>query len=330
MARFLEPQDRCRTLATRSFPMGYRLEKDEQLGAGFRRILIEQTERLAEALAAAEENLEKTIHEVRRRCKRVRAVTRLLRPHARELHRRENAAFRDIARRLSPFRDAHVQGETFDQLINRAPERERFAGLKDLMPVEISRNEEMLKKQVSATQDDVRAAQKRLETLRISDGPPSQLFGAGLRFNYQRGRRAMESAYDKPKPTAFHEWRKHVKDLGYQTQILRNLWPPVFKRLKGELDTLGDLLGKEHDLTVMRNVMLKNVHGAIVQADLQAFLALIEEREFQLQAEAETIGRRIYAERPRDFIRRVFVYWDTWQAEVPAPKNADIDTMIPH
>jgi len=310
--------------------MGYRLEKDEQLGAGFRRILIEQTERLSEALASADANLEEAIHEVRKRCKRVRAVARLLRPHARELYRRENAAFRDIARRLSPFRDAHVQVATFEQLVSRAPGRERFAALKDLMPVGISRNEEMLKNQLTATRDDVRAAQRRLEALRISDGPPFQLLGAGLRVNYQRGRRAMERAYDKPEATAFHEWRKHVKDLGYQMQILRNLWPAVFKRVRGELDTLGDLLGKEHDLTVMRDVIVKNAHVAIVQEDLQAFLALTEEREFQLQSEAETIGRRIYAERSRDFIRRIFTYWETWQAEVPAPKNADIDTMIPH
>jgi CHAD domain-containing protein len=310
--------------------MGYRLEKDEQLGAGFRRILIEQTERLSEALASADANLEEAIHEVRKRCKRVRAVARLLRPHARELYRRENAAFRDIARRLSPFRDAHVQVATFEQLVSRAPERERFAALKDLMPGGISRNEEMLKNQLTATREDVRAAQKRLEALRISDGPPLPLIGAGLRVSYQRGRRAMVRAYDKPEATAFHKWRKHVKDLGYQMQILRNLWPAVFKRVRGELDMLGDLLGKEHDLTVMRDVIVKNAHGAIVQEDLQAFLALTEEREFQLQSEAETIGRRIYAERSRDFIRRIFAYWDTWQAEVPAPKNADIDTMIPH
>ena len=32
---------------------------------------------------------------------------------------------------------------------------------------------------------------------------------------------------------------------------------------------------------------------------------------------------------PRDFIRRVFIYWETWQAEVPAPKNADIDYHDP-
>jgi CHAD domain-containing protein len=310
--------------------MGYHLEKDEQLGAGFRRILIEQTERLSEALASADENLEEAIHEVRKRCKRVRAVARLLRPHARELHRRENAAFRDIARRLSPFRDAHVQVATFDELVSRSPKRERFVGLKDLMPIHISRNEEVLKKQLAATRDDVGAAHKRLEESRISDGPASQLIGAGLRVNYQRGRRAMGRAYDKPDPATFHEWRKHAKDLGYQMQILRNLWPPVFKRVKSELDTLGDLLGKVHDLTVMRSAILKNVNDGIAQEHLQAFLALTEEREFQLQSEAETIGRRIYAERSGDFIRRIFVYWDTWQAEVPAPKNADIDTMIPH
>jgi CHAD domain-containing protein len=310
--------------------MGYRLEKDEQLGAGFRRILIEQTERLSDALASADENFEEAIHEVRKRCKRVRAVARLLRPHARELYRRENAAFRDIARRLSPFRDAHVQVETFDELVSRALEQERFAGLKDLMPVNINRNEELLKKQLSATRDAVGAAHKRLEEIRISDGPPSQLIGAGLRINYQRGRRAMARAYDKPEPATFHEWRKHAKDLGYQMQILCNLWPPVFKRVKSELDTLGDLLGKGHDLTVMRGTILKNAHGGIAPEDLQAFLALTEERDFQLQSEAETIGRRIYAERSKDFIRRTFVYWDTWQAEVPAPKNADIDTMIPH
>jgi CHAD domain-containing protein len=183
--------------------MGYRLEKDEQLGAGFRRILIEQTERLSDALASADENFEEAIHEVRKRCKRVRAVARLLRPHARELYRRENAAFRDIARRLSPFRDAHVQVETFDELVSRALERERFAGLKDLMPVNINRNEELLKKQLSATRDAVRAAQKRLEEIRISDGPPSQLIGAGLRINYQRGRRAMARATTNPNPRLF-------------------------------------------------------------------------------------------------------------------------------
>jgi CHAD domain-containing protein len=229
---------------------------------------------------------------------------------------------------MSPFRDAHVQIETFDQLIGRAPDRKRFAALKGLMPVDVNRDERKLEKQLAATRDEVRAAQKRLEELRIFDGPPSELIGRAS-GHLQAWAKAMAEAYDKPEAIAFHEWRKHVKDLGYQMQILRNLWPAVFKRLRSELDTLGDLLGKEHDLTLLRSAIIKDLHSGIAQEDFRAFLALTEEREFQLQSAAETIGRRIYAEKPEDFIKRIFVYWDTWQAEVPAPENADIETMIP-
>ena len=89
--------------------MGFRLEKDETVGSGFQRILREQTARLSEDLASADKDPEKAIHEVRKRCKRVRAVARLLRPNAKALYRQENAAFRNIARRLSRFRDADVR-----------------------------------------------------------------------------------------------------------------------------------------------------------------------------------------------------------------------------
>ena len=140
----------------------------------------------------------------------------------------------------------------------------------------------------------------------------------------------MSSAFDKPEETAFHEWRKRVKDLGYQMQTLRDLWPPVLKRLRSELDKLGDLLGKEPDLTVVRNALLKRAESGIRKDDLRALLGLVEQREFELQAEAQTIGRRVYAEKPRGFVRRMRVYWETWQAEIPAPEDAENNTLIPH
>jgi CHAD domain-containing protein len=310
--------------------MGFHLEKDEPVGTGLQRILIEQTTRLSDDLATADKDLEKAIHEVRKRCKRVRAVVRLLRPRAKALYRRENAAFRDIARGLSPFRDADVRLKTFDELISGAPEAERFVPLRDLMLESGHRDREELDKQISLTKNEVEAAQGRLREATIEDDAGFQLIEPGLRGNYKRGRRAMSRAYDKPEATAFHEWRKRVKDLGYQVQILRDVWPALLKRLRSELDKLGDLLGKDHDLTVMRNTILKHVHSRISKEDLRAFLALTEQREFELQAEAETIGRRIYAEKPKYFIGRIFVYWETWQAEVPAPESAENETLIPH
>jgi CHAD domain-containing protein len=310
--------------------MGFRLEKDETVGSGFQRILREQTARLSEDLASADKDLEKAIHEVRKRCKRVRAVARLLRPNAKALYRKENAAFRDIARGLSPFRDADVRLQAFDDLVGRIDEPERFAAFREMLGEHHRDDTKLLEEQLSWTAKEVHAAQERLKEANMSNGAAFKLIEPGLLDSYKRGGRAMSSAYDKPEETAFHEWRKRVKDLGYQTQTLRDLWPPVLKRLRSELDKLGDLLGKEHDLTVVRKALLKRAESGIRKDDLRALLGLVEQREFELQAEAQTIGRRVYAEKPRGFVRRMRVYWETWQAEIPAPEDAENNTLIPH
>ena len=245
--------------------MGFCLEKDEKIGSGFQRILVEQAARLSEDLAAADQDPEKAIHEVRKRCKRVRAVARLLRPNAKALYRQENAAFRDMARGLSPFRDADVRLETFDDLVSRTDRPERFAAFRKMLGDD-DRDGTNLEKQLSWTVKEVEAARERLQEANIADRVAFEFIEPGLRQSYKRGRRAMSRAYDKPEETAFHEWRKRVKDLGYQTQTLRELWPPVLKRLRDELDQLGDLLGKEHDLTLVRNVVLKRRTAAATRS----------------------------------------------------------------
>ena len=53
------------------------------MGSGVRRVLTEQTIRLSEDLASVTTDSEKAIHEVSKRCKRVGAVLRLLRPQPR-------------------------------------------------------------------------------------------------------------------------------------------------------------------------------------------------------------------------------------------------------
>ncbi len=309
--------------------MGFHLEKDESVGSGFQRILVEQTTRLSEDLASADKNLEKAIHEVRKRCKRVRSVARLLRPHAKALHRQANAAFRDMAQRLSPLRDAHVQLATFDELVTRTDNAERFGHLRNRV-VESNHQDDqkLVAEQLASTAKEVQAAQERFRNAKIPNETAFELIRPGLLFTYKQGRRAMSEAYDQPQAAAFHEWRKRVKDLGYQVQLLRDVWPALLKRMRREVDKLGDLLGKEHDLAVLRDTLLKH-EDDINQEDLHAFLSLLERRDWELQAEAETIGRRIYAEKPRDFLRRISVYFETWQAEIPVPGDAENKILVP-
>ncbi len=65
----------------------------------------------------------------------------------------------------------------------------------------------------------------------------------------------MRSAYDDH-PETFHEWRKRVKDLTNQAQFLAPLWPEIFGGLRREFDALGDILGDDHDLCVVRGTVL--------------------------------------------------------------------------
>lgn len=284
-------------------------------GSGFQRMLLEQTAHLSEELISASNDVEEMIHEVRKRCKRVRAIVRLLRPHAKPLYRQENATFRDIAQRFSSFRDTDVRLETFDELVG-PDESERFAPLRDLLVRR--RDTGLLQEQVSLTAREVIEVRERLKRADIPN-ESFKLIGPGLRFCYGRGRRAMSKAYKKQEETAFHEWRKRVKDLGYQMQILRELWPPMLKRLRTELDELGDLLGKEHDLTVLGETISKQADDQVRKQDLQRFLELTETRKLKLQTEAQAAGQRLYAEKPGNFMRRIEAYWETWQREAPAP-----------
>jgi len=85
--------------------------------------------------------------------------------------------------------------------------------------------------------------------------------------------------------------------------------------MAAELDELGEALGQDHDLSVLRNTILSEMDRPIRATTLQALLELIEERQEQLRVRAEGIGRRIYVERPRDFTRRLCGYWEAWRGE---------------
>ena len=94
--------------------MSYRIDPDRPIRKNARR-------KLDGALAALDEpgdlGLEGTVHDVRKRCKKVRGLIRLVRPGLGTEYSRANAEVRDAARELSPLRDAHAMLGTFDDVI---------------------------------------------------------------------------------------------------------------------------------------------------------------------------------------------------------------------
>ncbi len=309
--------------------MSFRIEKGVRIEQEIRRILLVQAQRLIDDLQR--KDVKEAIHEARKRCKRLRAILRLVRPLAEDLYQRENPAFRDMARSLSSLRDVDALAESFKDLVKR----EKFGG-QCLMPLRAflqSESEESGDRaaEVRSLVETATAAQKRMIQVRLPSGHDFELIGEGLLRSYRRGRRAMAAAYAQDEETTFHQWRKRVKDLNYQVEMLRDIWPPILKQLGKELHKLGDLLGDEHDLVIMRESMPKHSDDKETKDLLHSFFGLLDRRVFELQAEAQAIGCRVYADKPKNFIRRMRRYWDTWQSEVtPSLESAQPALLANH
>lgn len=103
--------------------MRYCFKRRERVSRGIERIAGDQLDRALKELRGRSSDA--AIHRARKRLKVVRAVLRLVRPALKPaVFDRENAAFRDIGRRLSVVRDADVLLDVIEGL---RPQRMRSA-----------------------------------------------------------------------------------------------------------------------------------------------------------------------------------------------------------
>ena len=156
----------------------------------------------------------------------------------------------------------------------------------------------------------------------VATWTPQECDGATLRAGavraYSRGRDALAAAESDPSAENLHEWRKRVKDLWYHQRLLRNAWKEPLKAMAAESHELADLLGDEHDLAVLAERLTRSADltgGALL--DAETMQALIAERRAELQAAALDVGRRVYAEKPKAYGRRLARYLEAARAEWP-------------
>ena len=131
----------------------------------------------------------------------------------------------------------------------------------------------------------------------------------GLQRVYRRGRRAMSLAYDDPTPEHFHEWRKRVKYLWHHLELLEPAWPRVLEALADQTHDLSDLLGDEHDRTVLGERIRERPDLVADQDVLRTLTATLDMQREQLRAAARPLGARVYAESPGRFTARIARYW---------------------
>ncbi len=310
--------------------MAYRLRRKKSVQKSIRKVACEQIDRAIAEILDEQLDRHETVHQVRKRCKKVRGLVRLVRPVFAD-YQGENEFFRDAARELSYVRDAQSIIECFDALMKHFQQqidRSSFAATREELERrrrEIAGDEEGLDEKLDEFLASMREARHRVSHWKVDDDGFSAVAG-GLKKTYRRGRKAMRLAYENPAAESFHEWRKRVKYHWYHARLLRRIWPRMMKVQREAAHHLSDLLGDDHDLAVLRQTILDTPARFGAAEDSQALLGLIDRRRAQFQAEAWPLGQRLYAEKPQPLAGRFGLYWETWQAtgEQPVAEVAEL------
>jgi CHAD domain-containing protein len=308
----------------------YALRADEPVDEGIARVVRgcvdDAVARVDDALAGdpdpGDDAVHEALHETRKRCKEVRAAARLVRG-AYPDYSETNAYFRDLARELSPLRDATALVETYGEFVaplldDPAPFRERLVERRDAL----ARERDVLDRLAAARESLVEGRERyAAEPVALTDSGFAAVEG-GLAKSYRRGRDRLADAAASPETEAFHEWRKRVKYHWYHTLLLKGLWPREMATRATELKRLSDHLGDEHDLAVFVETLA--TEPALASEAPDDLLAAVAERRTGLQSRAFPLGRRTHAEPPDALAERFGRYWGVWRADV-----TDEDGTIP-
>jgi len=274
-------------------------------------------------------NRDEAIHDARKSIKKVRAILRLVREEMGESFRKENARLRDIAGRLSEFRDAFAIIETFDDLktrykkeLGRVTLRAMRAGLAKRRNE--SGREENVIVVLGAAAAALRRTARRVKSWHfgadeLKSGTGYAAIAPGLEAAYSNGRKALARARKNPTPENFHELRKRVKDTWYHMRLLECLWSEVIVAYEKSLKDLETWLGNDHNLVVLQDVIALEPAFFGKEKDIQLAFDLIARYQKELRGEAIPLAERIYEEKPREFTRRMKHLWHTWQSEANSP-----------
>lgn len=300
--------------------MGFRVRAKETASEGVKRIARRQIGKAVRDLSEEVENPDETIHDVRKRLKRIRALLRVVRPKlGKTRYRGQNAVLRDVGRRLSGARDARVLVETLEKLSTGMDEGNGKAEVEPVLRQLRERAESAEARLrdgetwegLSSTLKRVRKAVKQWPLEGDEDWP---VVKRGVARLYEKGYRALRRAKRDPTDETLHEWRKRVKDLWHVLELLRSVRPGFFETRANEAHELADLLGDDHDLAVLDEV-LGSSEIELEGEGLRRLRVKIADRRVELQRQAFLRGPFVYDESPGTYVERLEAFWKAWRAE---------------
>lgn len=303
----------CRALPGHAHAVAHRFQRDESVAHAVRRVVRRELQDALSLAGDQQRSLDERIHEVRLCLKRARAALELVVGEAGRGTRRTRRALRDIGRSLAPARDRAVAREALAGVSRRLPAGAK-RGRSKLLP--------LLRKELGsdgaqdALDDAARALGKALGALpRFDVTHGGRALTEGFERGYRRARRGQHRCQADDDAARFHDWRKAVKRLRYQAQLLGDAAPSLVDAMEPLLERLGKLLGELHDVTFLSEAVSEVGAARELRAERDRWLSHLEARADALRGETRALGASVFSEKPSIVRRRVAASWSRWRAE---------------
>jgi CHAD domain-containing protein len=284
--------------------MQYYSPATETPAAGTQRILQQMLDSIAVLLAETHALSHPDVHEIRKTCKKLRALLRMARPALPSgTFGEADRAVRDLAGQLSSQRDSKVLVDTLDSIA------QHFGGLLDVSALAPAR--EALQGQLASGTGEAATSADRV-TLRQRLGHISSAFGnidfeqitrrtlfSGIATSYRRGRRAYSSLAAEPDTNNAHALRKQAKYLYYQLQFIRAWHEEALAPVSEKFHRLEETLGNDHDLAVLVDALAVQPQLCPDRTRRELLNALAESRRITLLSNALRLAGEQYRDKPR-------------------------------
>lgn len=271
-------------------------------------------EAIAELMRARATGDPAAVHEARKRCKETRALARLLGTRKPARAERFDTAVRDAGRAVAAMRDAQALTGTIASLATSTAGAagDAIAGIHLAGSTAADRTGADADAAVDRAIDLLVTARAELDDWKVEKGfaPVAE----GIEHSFRTARQRLGALRDHDDDRRLHEWRKAVKRLWYQLDVVSAMAPSALDPMVASLDTLSELLGDDHDLAVLierlsdRAPGRGGAPGAGRDGSDDVVIGAARARQAVLRDQAMRLGATLLAESPRSFRRRLRSY----------------------
>ena len=241
--------------------MSYKINLSKNIQSEVQNVIDSQLKKTLDLLLDKNRSEAKKIHDIRKVFKKIRALLKLIKYDLKDkdIYTTQNEYYKNIGKLFSQSRDNVVLVKTFDKIIEKY-ELDRDKYNNPIQYLESTHNQEkftVLLKEMEERRKTVWVYQLKKKKKPLKKG---------LKKTYKKLKKRKKKAYKTNSDADFHEWRKAVKNYMYQLKLLQKNFPKKIKKSLKKIKKLADILGFDHDISVLKALLLsKNSNDPLVR-----------------------------------------------------------------